>query len=227
VGGVPVPVDAPTPASEVFRTGRAIWLESPADIAQRYPHLEEERARREEGAWAVVPLLASGKPIGVLAAVFPDARRLEPDDRTFVRLVAQPCAQALERARIFEQAAATRAEAERSAALLGALCGAAPLGLALLDHDMRFVHVNAAFARLNGLAPEGHVGRTPGEVLPAPVAAQVAEAFRAVVAAGAPVERALEAEGAAGAPPRRLAASWFPVRVGRDVAGVAVAVRER
>lgn len=98
--GAPVAVDAPLPAAEVVRTGRAIWLESPDDIAQRFPHLERERLEKEDHAWAIVPLLASGQPLGALVAVFAEARRLEGDDRTYLRLVAQHCAQALERARL-------------------------------------------------------------------------------------------------------------------------------
>jgi GAF domain-containing protein len=228
VGGVPVPVDAPTPAADVVRTGKAIWLESPEEIAHRYPHLEEDRARKEEGAWAVVPLLASGKPMGVLVAIFPDARLLEPDDRTFVRLVAQPCAQALERARLFEQAAHARADAEWTAALLSGMCGAAPVGLALLDREMRFLRVNGNFSRVDGLAPEAHLGRTPMELLPAARGEQIAAAFRTVIATGQPLEREMHGEPSPESDARpRFVASWFPVRVGSDVAGVGVVVREQ
>jgi GAF domain-containing protein len=223
VGGPAVPVDAPTPASDVVRTGKALWLESPEEIAARYPHLEEERARKEEGAWAVVPLLAVGKPLGVLVAVFPDARRLEADDRIFVRLVAQPCAQALERARLFEDAAHARAEAEWTAALLSGIYGAAPVGLALLDREMRFLRVNSTFSRVDGLPPEAHLGRTPMELLPLAPGEQIVNAFRTVLETGLPLEREIASAAPA---PRRFATSWFPVRVDGDVVGVGVLVRE-
>ena len=227
VGAPPVPVDASTPAAEVVRTGKAIWLESPEEIAQRYPQLEPERAQKEERTWAVVPLLASGKPLGVLIAIFQDGRRLEPDDRTFIRLVAQPCAQVLERARLFEAAAHARAEAEWTAALLSGMCGAAPIGLALLDREMRFLRVNGTFSRVDGVPPEAHVGRRPAEIMPAAPGEQVAEAFRSVLATGEPLEREMEAEAPPGADvPRRFATSWFPVRVGNEVAGVGALFRE-
>jgi GAF domain-containing protein len=226
-GGSPVPIDAPTPAADVVRTGKALWLESPEEIAHRYPHLEEERARKQEGAWAVVPLLASGKPLGVLVAIFPDARRLEPDDRVFLRLVAQPCAQALDKARLFDEAVRSRAEAEWTAALLSGMCGAAPVGLALLDREMRFVRVNGTFASVDGVPAEAHLGRTPIELLPLAPGEQIVAAFRAVLESGAPLEREMVAE-AASAPGvrRRFATSWFPVRVDREIAGVGVLVRE-
>lgn len=227
VRGVPVAIDAPTPAAEVVRTGKAIWLESPEEIAQRYPHLEKERAANEEGAWVVVPLLSSGRPLGALVATFPAPRRLEPDDRTFVRLVAQPCAQALERARLFEEATRSRTEAEWDSALLSGMCGAAPVGLALLDRELRFIKVNEHFARVDGLAPAAHVGRTPLELLPQAPADRIVAAFRRVLASSAPVEETME--GAAPHTPelrRRFSTTWFPVRVSGQIVGVGVVLRE-
>jgi GAF domain-containing protein len=102
-------LDAPEPAAEVVRSGRALWLDAPEEIDERYPLLAAERARREEAAWAVVPLLASGRAVGALTVAFSEPRRLEADERNFVRLVAQPCAAAIERARLFEEAAHSRA----------------------------------------------------------------------------------------------------------------------
>ncbi len=209
-----IAIDAPAPAAEVVRTGRALWLEAPDEISGRYPHLEEDRARREEGAWAVVPLLASGKALGALTVAFSAPRRLEADERTFVRLVAQPCAAALERARLFEEAARSRSEAEGTAALLGAAYNAAPVGLALLDRDMRYLRVNDAFARIDGLAAEAHQGRTPVEVLPGVAGEQFASVFERVVETGTAVEHAIvgEMRSAPGAT-RRLVVTGFPVRL--------------
>jgi PAS domain-containing protein len=161
----------------------------------------------------------------VLVAAFPTARRLEADERTFVRLVAQPCAQALDRARLFEDAALARAEAEWIAAMLSGMCGAAPIGLALLDRDMRFLRVNGTFAKVDGVSPDAHVGRTPLELLPAAHGQELADAFRTVVDTGEPLDRELPALAAHPAAPR-LATSWFPVRVASAVAGVGVVVRE-
>src|SRR6266508_4473393 len=225
--GVPVPVDAPTPAAEVVRTGKAIWLDGAEEIAQRYPHLETARAATEEAAWAVVPLLASGRTLGALVATFAEPRRLEPDDRTFVRLVAQPCAQALERARLFEEASRSRVEAEWDSALVAGMCGAAPVGLALLDREMRFVKVNENFARVDGVALAAHVGRTPLEILPQAPADEIVSAFRSALDSGQALEQPME--GAAPSEPgvrRRFATSWFPVRVRGEIAGVGVLLRE-
>lgn len=219
-----VPIDAATPAAEVVRSGRALWLESPDEIAEHDAELVKERGW---GAFAVVPLLVSGKALGALAVAMPAERRLEPDDRTFVRLVAQPAAAALERARLFEEATRSRAEAEWTAALLAGTYGAAPVGLALLDRDMRFVRVNGVFAKVDGLPTDAHVGRRPVEVLPGLSGEQVEAAFHSVLDTGAQVEREVvgESPGAPGVA-RRWVTSWYPVRVGGEVVGVGVVVRE-
>jgi GAF domain-containing protein len=220
-----VAVDAPEPAAEVVRTGRALWLESPDEITGRYPRLEQRV--EHEGAWAAVPLLASGKAVGALTVAFPTPRRLEADERTFVRLVAQPCAAALERARLFEEAARSRSEAEWNADVLGAMCGAAPVGLALLDRDRRFIRVNDFFARLGGVPPDAYAGSEAAEVLPGVVAEQIEHAVRAVLDSGQAVERVVVGEShAAPGVTSRFAASAFPVRVERALVGVGLLLRE-
>lgn len=227
VEGSSTGIDAPTPAAEVVRTGRAIWLESPGEIDTRFPQMASGRASREEGAWAVVPLLASGRALGALSVVFPEARRLEGDERTFVRLVAQPCAAALERSWLFEEVARSRAEAEGTAALLGGMYGAAPVGLALLDRDVRFVRVNEVFGRADGLAPDEHPGRTPLDVFPGPAGEQLDAAVRTVLDTGSAVERVVVGETRdAPGETRRHATSAFPVRVEGTLVGVGVLLRD-
>lgn len=223
----PLRIDAPEPAAEVVRTGRALWIESADEIAGRYPRLEAERVARKEAAWAVVPLLASGHALGALTVGFEAARRLEPDERAFVRLVSQPCAAALERARLFDEAARSRAAAERQAALLAAFVAAAPTPLALLDRERRVVRVNEAFAAVSGLPVEGHAGRAAEEVLPGVAGAQLADAVRAALEDERAVERDVVGETrAAPGVTRRLSLTAFPVRVDGDVVGVGIAVRE-
>jgi GAF domain-containing protein len=223
-----VAIDAPTPAAEVARTGRALWLESPGEIAERYPHLEPERAEREERAWALVPLLASGRTLGALVATFSEPRRLEADDRTWLRLVALPCAQALERARLFDDAARARAEGDETAALLAATCAAAPVPLALLDRELRFVRVNDAFAAADGISADTHAGRAPADVFRGAGAEPFVAAFHAVVATGGPVELVVEGEVPAFPGVRStFAATAFPVRQRGEVVALGLVLRGR
>ena len=226
-GSAPMPLDAPVPAAEVVRTGRALWLDAP-EIALRYPHLEGDRAAREEGSWAAVPLLASGRALGALTVAFRQVRTLEADERTYVRLVAQLCAAALDRAQLFEEAKRSRAEAESTAALLGAAWAAAPKALALVDREGRFVRVNEAFARLAGVRADAQAGRTPAEVLPGVAGEQLAAAVKEALSTGAPVEREVLGETHASAGrTRTLATRASPVRLDASTVGVALVIDER
>ena len=56
-----------------------------------------------------------------------------------------------------------RREAEE---ILSGFFGASPVGLFILDRDLRYVRVNETLAGLNGLLTDEHVGRTVREVAP-------------------------------------------------------------
>jgi signal transduction histidine kinase len=81
-------------------------------------------------------------------------------------------------------AAARRANEER--ALLDTLIDAAPIGVAFLDRDLRFVRINERLAQLNGLPATAHLGRYIGELLPNLAAAIEPLALQAL-ATGRPV----------------------------------------
>ncbi|MEU7059198.1 SpoIIE family protein phosphatase [Streptomyces sp. NPDC046197] len=55
---------------------------------------------------------------------------------------------------------------ERDVALSARMVSQAPIGLAVLDTRLRYVSVNPALQRINGIPAEEHVGRTVREVLP-------------------------------------------------------------
>jgi len=229
-GGGPRPVrsiDAPTLACEVARTGRAVWISSRADLAERFPQEAADPARRTEGAWGGVPLLASGETLGALTVAFPEERTIDEDDRAFVRLVAAPCAEALARARLYEAMTKNRFDAEWNAGVLDAVFDAAPVALALLDREMRFTRVNSRLEEVNGIPAQAHVGRTPLELLPGLPGEQIAAAFRTVLENGRAVELTVLGETpAAPGTSRRWNETWFPVRVGGAIVGVGVLVLE-
>jgi GAF domain-containing protein len=223
----PLLLDAAVPAAEVIRTGKGVWIESAGELSVRYPELWRERASRGEGAWVVVPLLAGGSALGSLAIAFPGARRFEADEKSFVRMLAMPCAQALERARLFEAASHHRREAEWLVALLDGALAAAPVGLALLDREMRVVRTTAGLADVIRMPPETHRGRTPFELFPGVPAELLAAAFRSVIATGERVEQTLSGESAgAGGETRRYGLTWYPVSVAGQIVGAGVLVRE-
>jgi PAS domain S-box-containing protein len=69
----------------------------------------------------------------------------------------------------------TELSLRKSETLLDAILNASPVGLAFLDRELRYIHVNEAIATINGIPLESHLDRTIWEVLPdwAPFGAQM------------------------------------------------------
>lgn len=122
--------------------------------------------------------------------------------------------------------AVRRADREKAEALaqLDALLTSSPVGLSLLDRELRFVHVNARMAKLDGLPLDSYVGRTFAQVLPR-LAPQLEPVIRRVLETGEPAEELavaltrMEADGAGHE--AHLMMSFHPVRTpGGEVLGV-------
>ncbi len=62
----------------------------------------------------------------------------------------------------------------------------APIGLCVIDLDLRYLHINEWLAAINGVPIEEHLGRTIREVLP-DVAESVEPQFRHVIETGEPI----------------------------------------
>ncbi|MFF8032843.1 MULTISPECIES: SpoIIE family protein phosphatase [unclassified Streptomyces] len=81
---------------------------------------------------------------------------------------------------------------EQDVALSARIVAQSPIGLAVLDADLRYVSVNPALERINGVPAEDHLGRTVREVLPLLDADAIEDAARRVLDTGRPaVDRPL------------------------------------
>ncbi|MEU9151805.1 SpoIIE family protein phosphatase [Streptomyces sp. NPDC048417] len=76
---------------------------------------------------------------------------------------------------------------EQDVALSERIVKQSPIGLAVLDTQLRFVSVNPALERINGVPAEEHVGRTLREVLPLMDADALESAYLQVLQTGEPV----------------------------------------
>ena len=113
--------------------------------------------------------------------------------------------------------------ASEASALFDVVGEGAPVGLAFLDADLRFVRINAALAAINGRPVSEHLGRRLEDVLPE-IAAEVVPIYRRVLETGQPVlEREVTGEMTASGEVRHVLASWFPVQVA-EATGVGVVV---
>jgi PAS domain S-box-containing protein len=102
-----------------------------------------------------------------------------------------------------------------TSALLDTLFESAPIGLAYLDLDLRYVRVNEALAAINGVPAADHIGRSLTDVLP-DIDPAVLDAFRRVVETGEPMAN-IEVRGQTPAQPggdRTWLAGFYPVRAG-------------
>ncbi|MBO8184210.1 SpoIIE family protein phosphatase [Streptomyces sp. DW4-2] len=78
-------------------------------------------------------------------------------------------------------------QVERDLAFSTLLIQQSPMGIAVMDTDLRYVSVNPALSRLDGVGEEGHLGRTVHDVLPPGHARDSEAALRQVLETGEPV----------------------------------------
>jgi PAS domain S-box-containing protein len=96
-----------------------------------------------------------------------------------------------------------------SATILETILATAPVGLGVLDRELRFVRVNEALAQGNGLPRGEHLGRTIAEVWPS-VSPELLRRLRAILDGGEPViddEAVSERDGRR----RYVLGSYYPV----------------
>lgn len=74
-----------------------------------------------------------------------------------------------------------------SSAVWDGLFARSPVGIAILDTQLRFLQVNAALEAMNGLPESAHVGRRLAEILPQVNAREMEDAMRQVLETGRPV----------------------------------------
>ncbi|MDZ4826464.1 MAG: SpoIIE family protein phosphatase [Actinomycetota bacterium] len=100
-----VPLDTPIAGTEALRIGGPIFIESADDRRERFPHFVETGIH---GSFAIVPIAHGHGGRGVLSFGYPDARPFSEEDRRYVAAVIEACAQALQRASLFEAEQASR-----------------------------------------------------------------------------------------------------------------------
>jgi GAF domain-containing protein len=97
-----VAVEDDLPASEVLRTGEAVWVASVEEATVRFPRLAVGRG------FFVLPLQGASRRFGVLAGSITDRQRLSAVERQFLLAVASLGAQALERTMLVSSERRTR-----------------------------------------------------------------------------------------------------------------------
>jgi PAS domain S-box-containing protein len=97
------PLSVRTPTSDAVRTGARIILTGEAAIAKRYPELDI--ASRGDRSIICLPMHVATRTIGAIGLSFPGKRTLDSAELEFFDILADTCAQALERISALEVAA--------------------------------------------------------------------------------------------------------------------------
>ncbi|MGP3926008.1 SpoIIE family protein phosphatase [Streptomyces sp. 8N616] len=93
-----VSLDAHLPGVEALTSAVPIFFQSPGDLSAAYPGIALDRMQ----AWAFLPLIASGHPVGSLILGYDGPHGFTADERAALTALGGLVAQALERARLYD-----------------------------------------------------------------------------------------------------------------------------
>ncbi len=138
------PVAASLPLADAVREGRPVYVSSPAERRELYPELAAEYPVAPQQAWANLPLTVDGRTLGAMTLSFAEPRAFDESERAFIELLAQQCAQALDRSRLYEAERRARASAEAEARWSATLERVSSLLASSLDFHQTVRHVGEA-----------------------------------------------------------------------------------
>lgn len=101
-----------SPEWDVVQTKRPVYITGAPGWEARYPGVAPLMRDLGIGATAVLPIIFDDRVQGIIRLSWPTARKSTAEERALLEALAAQCGQALERARLFDAAAAAQARAE-------------------------------------------------------------------------------------------------------------------
>ncbi|WP_371667707.1 SpoIIE family protein phosphatase [Streptomyces sp. NBC_00289] len=95
-----LPLAEQTPGTQVLKTGVPAFFESRQQLERLYP--ARYAAPDDFAAWAYLPLIASGRPVGTCVLAYADPHPFPADERAVLTSLGGLIAQALERAQLYD-----------------------------------------------------------------------------------------------------------------------------
>jgi PAS domain S-box-containing protein len=148
-----VPNTPDTLAGDAVARREPVVVGRRSELLERYPALRPLVETTAYCGGAVFPLLSGGEAgaeadaeavIGMIGFDFDEERDVDDADRRFLGALAQLCAQALDRARLFEAEQAAREAAVAERRRLTLILDTLPVGVVVVDATAAVVHVNPA-----------------------------------------------------------------------------------
>ncbi|NVB80543.1 MAG: PAS domain-containing protein [Kofleriaceae bacterium] len=192
------------------------------DSASASPLVEESLLRgKGVRAFYGIPLVHDGRAIGVAYIGSRRNDELSEADRRYFDSLGARATMGLVHHTLRKELVASEKRLQALAderahelATLESLLAASHTGIAFLDRDLRYLRVNEAIARINGLPVAEHIGRTIHEILP-PEASFVEGLLRHVLDTGEPLIN-IEAR----TDDKVYLLNYFPVRATSTIFGV-------
>ena len=131
------PITAPLPLAQAVRTKKPIFLESAAAVISNYPQVADVVPATGNQALVAIPLVVEGQTLGGLGISFTETQVFSADDQSFVLTLAQQCAQAIARARLYEAEQRARAMSEAARREAESANRIKDEFLAVLSHELR------------------------------------------------------------------------------------------
>lgn len=156
---------------KALKTRRTEWAANAEPPRASASASDAEQARLLETlglrSYICVPLAARGELFGAITfAAGESGRRYDEQDVALAREFGRHASQAIDTARLYRRQIDALQEAKETQALLDTVIANAPVGMALLDRELRFVHANKILAAMNDLDAERGRGASLREALP-------------------------------------------------------------
>ncbi|WP_017297329.1 PAS domain S-box protein [Nodosilinea nodulosa] len=211
--------------------GKTLWEEWPAALNSNLESLYRKAIAQQQPAyfsrhyyeppdhdvWLEIRAYPHPGGLNIFFRDISESKRLEAERK---RLEA-------ERKRIENSLQAQQAQLQQQLAEIETIYQSAPIGLNVIDRELRFIRVNQRLAEMNGLPIEAHLGRTVRELLP-DLADQAEAMLRPILETGVPLLN-VEISGETPAQPgvqRTWVESFWPLKDGDRVIGISTVCEE-
>ncbi|MEW1844588.1 SpoIIE family protein phosphatase [Nonomuraea angiospora] len=108
-----IPATGGLPIAQTLRERTPMFINSVEEYIERYPETADLPAAGGKKAWAFLPMIASGRPVGSCVVSFAEPRQFTGEERNLLTTLSGLIAQAMERARLYDREHARAQELQR------------------------------------------------------------------------------------------------------------------